>query len=348
MSDFGNFCLLLALCLSLYAIFAALLGTAQKQQRVVRSAERAALAAAGSVVLAFGTLLYLLLANDFSASHVFHSSNRDLPVFYKIAAVWGAHDGSMLLWVFVASIFSGIVIWQNRFRYRDMMPYVVAVLMINLAFFLALNLFLSNPFSLLARVFPDGSMQQYIPADGRGLNPLLQYWAMVIHPPILYFGFIGFVVPFAFAVAALAARQTGNTWIRTTRSWTLITWLMLGAGLILGGKWAYVVLGWGGYWAWDPVENSSLMPWLIGTAFLHSVILQEKKGMLKIWNIVLILIAYLLGKHDASLVPAKLLPGLPIGAGLLCVLLLVYARGALNKILTLALGALLVILVMFW
>jgi cytochrome c-type biogenesis protein CcmF len=295
MSDFGNFCLLLALCLSLYAIFASLLGAAQRQHRIICSAERAALAASGAVILAFGSLLYLLITNDFSVSHVVNSSNRDLPIFYKIAAVWGGHDGSMLLWVFVASIFSGLVIYQNRFRYRDMMPYVVAVLMFNLAFFLALNLFLSNPFNQLVQVFPDGSMQKYVPTDGRGLNPLLQYWAMVIHPPILYLGFIGFVVPFAFAIAALATRQQGDTWIRTTRRWTLVTWLMLGAGLILGGKWAYVVLGWGGYWAWDPVENSSLMPWLIGTAFLHSVIMQEKKGMLKIWNVILILIAYLLG-----------------------------------------------------
>jgi cytochrome c-type biogenesis protein CcmF len=295
MSDFGNFCLLLALCLAVYAIFTALLGAWQKQHRLVRSAERAALAACGSIAIAFFALAYLLLTNDFSVAHVANASNRDLPVFYKLAAIWGAHDGSMLLWVFVTSLFCGVVIFQNRFRYRDMMPYVVAVLMFDLAFFLALNLFLSNPFNQLVRLFPDGSLQKFIPADGRGLNPLLQYWAMVIHPPILYLGFIGFVVPFSFAIAALASRQLGDTWIRTTRRWTLVAWLFLGTGLILGGKWAYVVLGWGGYWGWDPVENSSLMPWLVATAFLHSVIVQEKRGMLKVWNVFLVLITYLLG-----------------------------------------------------
>ena len=295
MANFGNFCLLFALCLSAYSLFAALLGASQKKDRIVRSAEHAAFAATGSIVLAFLTLLYLLLANDFSSSHVAGTSSRDLPVFYKIAAVWGAHDGSMLLWVFFTSVLCGIVVYQNRSRFRDMMPYVLAVLMFNLGFFLCLNIFLSNPFTQLMQIFPDGTTQAYVPADGRGLNPLLQYWAMVIHPPILYLGFIGFVVPFAFAIAALVTRQLGNTWIRTTRRWTLATWLLLGIGLILGGKWAYVVLGWGGYWAWDPVENSSLMPWLVGTAFLHSVVVQERRGMLKIWNMILILITYLLG-----------------------------------------------------
>ncbi len=295
MSDFGNFCLLLALCLSLYAIFAALLGAVQKQHRIVRSAERAAMATTISIALAFISLLYLLITSDFSVSHVASASNRDLPLFYKIAAVWGAHDGSMLLWVFITSLFSGIAIFQNRYRYRDMMPYVIAVLMVNLAFFLSLNLFLSNAFNQLVRVFPDGTMQKFVAQDGRGLNPLLQYWAMVIHPPILYLGFIGFVVPFAFAIGALATKQLGDTWIRTTRRWTLVPWLFLGTGLMLGAKWAYVVLGWGGYWGWDPVENSSLMPWLTGTAFLHSVIVQERKGMLKVWNVLLIVITYLLG-----------------------------------------------------
>ena len=295
MSNFGAFCLLLALCLSLYGLFASLLGAILKQHRVVRSAERAAIASCAGILLSLAALLYLLATSDFSVAHVAQSTNRELPVFYKLAALWGAHDGSMLLWVFVTAVFSGIVVLQNRFRYRDMMPYVVAVLMFNLSFFLILNLFLSNPFNELVQVLPDGTMHKFSPQDGRGLNPLLQYWAMIIHPPILYLGFIGFVVPFAFAIAALITRQLGDTWIRTTRRWTLITWLFLGVGLILGGKWAYVELGWGGYWGWDPVENSSLMPWLTGTAFLHSVIVQERKGMLKVWNVLLVVITYLLG-----------------------------------------------------
>jgi cytochrome c-type biogenesis protein CcmF len=295
MANFGNFCLLFALCLSAYALFAALIGASQRQDRMVRSAEHAAYAATASIALAFASLLYMLLTNDFSSSHVANNSNRSLPLFYKIAAIWGGHDGSMLLWVFFTSIFCGVVIYQNRSRFRDMMPYVLAVLMFNLSFFLGLNLFLSNPFSRLVQVFSDGSIKSFMPADGQGLNPLLQHWAMVIHPPILYLGFIGFVVPFAFAMAALVTKQLGITWIRTTRRWTLLTWLLLGIGIVLGAKWAYVVLGWGGYWAWDPVENSSLMPWLVGTAFLHSVVVQERRGMLKIWNMILVVITFLLG-----------------------------------------------------
>jgi cytochrome c-type biogenesis protein CcmF len=295
MANFGNFCLLFALCLTGYSFFAALIGAWQRQHRIVRSAEHAAFASAGCVSFAFFSLLYILLTNDFSTAHAANSSNRDLAFFYKVAAIWGAHDGSMLLWVFFTAILCFLVIYQNRFRYRDMMPYVLAFLMLDLGFFLSLNVFLSNPFRQLVQVLSDGTMQAFIPADGRGLNPLLQHWAMVIHPPILYLGFIGFVVPFAFAMAALVTRQLGNTWIRTTRRWTLITWLLLSVGLILGGKWAYVVLGWGGYWGWDPVENSSLMPWLVSTAFLHSIVVQERRGMLKVWNMLLVVITFLLG-----------------------------------------------------
>ncbi|MBN2243642.1 MAG: heme lyase CcmF/NrfE family subunit [Acidobacteria bacterium] len=294
MANFGNYCLILALCLSLYALIAALAGISRRQPRFVRSAENAAYASTGVIILAFLSLVYLLVTDDFSISHVAGTSNRALPVFYKIAAVWGAHDGSMLLWVFFASVYSALAVYQNRRRYRDMMPYVLAVLMVNLSFFLLLNLFFSNPFHHLARIFADGSAAPFLPADGQGLNPILQHWAMVIHPPVQYLGFIGFVVPFAFAIGALCSRRLGDTWIRTTRRWTLLTWIFLGVGLILGGKWAYVVLGWGGYWGWDPVENSSLMPWLISTAFLHSVIVQERKGMLKVWNVILVLLAYLL------------------------------------------------------
>jgi len=294
MADFGNFCILLALCLSLYALIASLAGTFTRRERVIRSAERAAYAAAGCASLAFFSLLYLLLADDFSVAHVARSSSLTLPVLYKISAVWGGHDGSMLLWVFFAAVMNAIVLRQNRNRNRDMMPYVLAVLMVNLSFFLTLCVFVSNPFQELARVFPNGSTQPFVPADGQGLNPLLQYWAMVVHPPILYLGYIGFMVPFAFAIGALATRQRGEAWIRATRGWTLWTWLFLGAGLLIGGKWAYVVLGWGGYWGWDPVENAALMPWLTATAFLHSVIVQERRGMLKAWNMVLIAVTYLL------------------------------------------------------
>jgi len=294
MANFGNFCLLLALCLSLYALIASLTGISQRHSRMNKSAENAAYAATGCITLAFVTLVYVLVTDNFAISHVASTSNRDLPVFYKIAAVWGAHDGSMLLWVFITAIFCGIAIFQNRNRYRGMMPYVLAILMTDLSLFLFLNIFFSNPFNRLVEVFPDGTIQQFLPADGQGLNPILHHWAMVIHPPVQYLGLIGFVVPFAFAMAALLSRQLGDTWIRTIRRWTILTWIFLGAGLLLGGKWAYVVLGWGGYWGWDPVENSSLMPWLVSTAFLHSIIVQERKGMLKVWNIILVVLSYLL------------------------------------------------------
>lgn len=295
MADFGTFCLITALCLSLYALIAALTGASRPRAGMVRSAENAVYAAAASSALAFGALAYLLATDSFAVAHVAGNSSRALPLFYKITAIWGAHDGSMLLWVFVTAAFSGIAVYQNRSRHRDMMPYVVAVLMADLSFFLFLNLFFSNPFHRLAEVFPDGSIQPFLPADGYGLNPILQHWAMVIHPPVQYLGLIGFLVPFAFAIAALLSRQTGGAWIRATRRWTIMTWIFLGAGLVLGGKWAYVVLGWGGYWGWDPVENSSLMPWLVSTAFLHSMIVEQRKGMLKVWNIILVMLAYLLG-----------------------------------------------------
>ena len=295
MANFGNFCLLFALCLSVYACMAAVIGASQKRLRIVQSAERAALASSGCIGLAFFALLSLLLNDDFGTAHVAENSSRALPLLYKISAIWGGHDGSMLLWVFFTAILVVMVIYQNRNRYRDMMPYVVAVLMFDLSFFLSLNLFLSNPFHQLVQKLSDGSIRMFLPPDGNGLNPLLQHWAMVIHPPILYFGFIGFLIPFAFAIAALITRQQGDTWVRIIRGWTLWTWLLLGIGIILGGKWAYEVLGWGGYWGWDPVENVSLMPWLVSTAFLHSVIVQERRGMLKIWNALLITITYLLG-----------------------------------------------------
>ena len=294
MADFGNFCTLLALCLSLYALIASLAGAFKKRENVIRSAERAAYAATGCITLAFSSLVYLLLTDDFSIAHVASSSSLSLSAIYKITAVWGGHDGSMLLWVFFAAAMNAIVLRQNRNKNRNMMPYVLAVLMVNLSFFLSLCVFISNPFQTLVRVFPSGATQPFVPTDGQGLNPLLQYWAMVIHPPILYLGYVGFMVPFAFAVGALATRQQGEVWIRATRRWTLWTWLFLGAGLIIGGKWAYVVLGWGGYWGWDPVENAALMPWLTATAFLHSIIVQERRGMLKTWNMILIAVTYLL------------------------------------------------------
>src|SRR5438128_2579616 len=175
-----------------------------------------------------------------------------------------------------------------------MMPYVTAVLMGSSLFFTSMHLFVANPFNQIVTVQASGARLPFVPADGEGLNPLLQYILNAIHPPIMYLGLVGFAVPFAFAVAAMLSRQLGDTWIRTTRRWTMVAWFFLGTAILLGGKWAYVELGWGGFWGWDPVENASLMPWLIGTAFLHSVMVQEKKGMLKVWNMVLIIMTYIM------------------------------------------------------
>jgi cytochrome c-type biogenesis protein CcmF len=203
--------------------------------------------------------------------------------WYKFAAWWGGQEGSLLLWAWLLSVYSAIVVFQNRKKFRDMMPYVISVLMATETFFLFLITFELSPFQVLT--LNKGIVDA---GDGQGLNPLLQYWTMVIHPPILYLGYVGFVVPFAFAFASLVTRQPGDGWIHTTRRWAIVTWLFQSTGILLGAGWAYAVLGWGGYWGWDPVENASLLPWITSTAFLHSVMMQEKKGMMKVWNMVLV------------------------------------------------------------
>ena len=292
MAQFGQFSLVLAFVLAIYSIAASLVGIRLKNDRLIASGRNAGIGVFASLSAAIGTLAYLFLISDFSIQYVASYSNRDLPFFYKIAAVWGGQEGSLLLWGWILSLYAALVLIQNRRRHTAMMPYVAAVLMATSVFFTSLNLFVTNPFNELVLVQGDGTLLAFAAADGRGLNPLLQYVLMVIHPPMLYLGFVGFSIPFAFAMAAMASRQLGDTWIRTTRRWTMVAWFFLGTGILLGGKWAYVELGWGGYWAWDPVENASLMPWLLGTAFLHSVMIQEKKGMMKIWNMVLVILTY--------------------------------------------------------
>ena len=292
MAQFGQFSLVLAFVLVIYSIGASLLGVRLKNDRLIASGRNAGIGVFASLSAAIGTLAYLFLASDFSIQYVASYSNRDLPFFYKIAALWVGQEGSLLLWGWILSFYAALVLIQNRRRHTAMMPYVAAVLMGTSVFFTSLNLFVTNPFNELVLVQGDGTLLAFAAADGRGLNPLLQYVLMVIHPPMLYLGFVGFSIPFAFAMAAMASRQLGDTWIRTTRRWTMVAWFFLGTGILLGGKWAYVELGWGGYWAWDPVENASLMPWLLGTAFLHSVMIQEKKGMMKIWNMVLVILTY--------------------------------------------------------
>jgi cytochrome c-type biogenesis protein CcmF len=238
------------------------------------------------VSLAMGVLFAAFASCDFQLEYVAAHSARGMSLPYRLAALWGGQAGSLLLWLWMLSAYGAACVWFNRHQNRTLMPWVAAVLLANALFFLVLLNFISRPFALL----PPGAVL----SDGAGLNPLLHHPVMMIHPVTLYTGLVGFAVPFAFAFAALATGELGTTWFRTTRRWTLFAWAFLSVGIILGGRWAYEVLGWGGYWAWDPVENASFMPWLAATAFLHSVMIQEKRNMLKTWNLILIGLTYTL------------------------------------------------------
>ena len=297
MEQIGSFALLLALALGIYSVVVSVLGARREKPLLQESGARAAIAVCFLITVAVACLVSLLLRDQFQVAAVSAHSNRALPLFYKFAALWSGQEGSLLFWSWLLSVYSLLVVVIYRRRQEaslaGLMPYVIAVLMATQVFFLLLNNLAANPFSIWADMSA-GVPRLFLPADGSGLNPLLQYPLMVIHPPILYLGYIGFVVPFAFGMAALITRQKGERWIYTTRRWTMVSWGFLTCGVLLGARWAYVVLGWGGYWGWDPVENASLMPWLTGTAYLHSVMMQEKKGMMKVWNMVLVMGTYFL------------------------------------------------------
>jgi len=287
MSQIGSFALLLALALSAYSFLAGLLALSGKNpgaERLGETARRAGIATFAVVFLAAVVLVVAAFQNDFSIAYIFHHSNRDLPAPYKFATLWSGQEGSLLFWSLLLAAY-GLVL---RLRYKTdprLFAYASVIIAAVQIFFLLLLNFAAHPFAI---------MQGSLPADGNGLNPLLQYPEMVIHPPMLYLGYVGFTVPFAFALAALIMRYPGEKWIQITRRWTMVTWGFLTCGVFLGAHWAYSVLGWGGYWGWDPVENASLMPWLTGTAFLHSVMMQEKRGMLKTWNMWLIFSTFML------------------------------------------------------
>ncbi len=261
------------------------------------SGRRAVYALAGVLVLAFAILEAAFLRSDFSFALVGSHSSTTTPLFYRVTAMWSSQEGSLLLWATLLSLWSSLILWLVRNRLREVAPYATAVLLGLGAFFVAMLVFLESPFQ---QVLP-------APAEGTGLNPLLRHPSMMIHPPMLYSGYTLFAVPFAFAVGALITRRTGAEWIRTTRPFTLAAWFFLGVGVILGARWSYSELGWGGYWAWDPVENASLLPWLTGTAFLHSVMIQEKRGMLKVWNVSLVLATGILAVLGTFLVRSGIL-----------------------------------------
>ncbi|MGA2349147.1 MAG: cytochrome c-type biogenesis CcmF C-terminal domain-containing protein [Terracidiphilus sp.] len=293
MAAFGSFALLIALALAAYNLLAGavalrLIATGQRvaisPERLADTARRAGIAGFWAVTSAAFALIWSVFTNDFSITYILQHSNRALPGIYKFSALWSGQEGSLLLWAWLLGAY-GFVLRLTHKKDVKLYAYAGAILAAIQVFFLAILCFAAPPFALF---------QGPTPADGAGLNALLQYPEMVIHPPMLYLGYVGFSVPFAFALGALMMRYPGEKWIKITRVWTMVTWLFLTCGIFLGMHWAYAVLGWGGYWGWDPVENASFMPWLTGTAFLHSVMMQEKKGMMKSWNVWLIFTTFLL------------------------------------------------------
>jgi len=284
MTEVGAYSLFIALFIAGYSILSSIMGIKGQRGDVIASSENAAVAVFGFLTLASVAMLYSLVTNDFSVEYVARYTNTSLPLIYTLTAFYAGQEGSLLLWAWVLSLYSVLVIFQNRKKNLEIMPYVLSVLMTITFFFVFLMVFVTDPFKTLSAA----------PQDGQGLNPLLQNPGMIFHPPILFLGYVGFSVPFAFAIGALITKKLGNIWIRTTRRWTIVSWFFLTAGNLLGAQWAYVELGWGGYWAWDPVENASFLPWLTATAYLHSVMIQEKRGMLKVWNMVLVMSTFLL------------------------------------------------------
>jgi cytochrome c-type biogenesis protein CcmF len=295
----GSASLVVALLTAVYAVGAGVYAGATRSRAAAASARRAVYCLAALLVLAVAILEAAYVRTDLSFALVAQNSSVETPTFYKLTAMWSSQAGSLLLWVVLLSIFSSAVLYTTRRRLRDITPWATAVLGVVATFFLALMVFSpeAQPFAVLANP----------PAVGAGLNPLLRHPAMMFHPPMLYTGYVGFTIPFAFAVGALIARRTGADWIRATRRFALIAWTFLGFGILLGALWSFSELGWGGYWAWDPVENASLMPWLTGTAFLHSVMIQERRGMLKLWNVSLICTTFLLAILGTFLVRSGIL-----------------------------------------
>lgn len=286
MAQFGYYALLLSLVVATYTTCAAIVGHHNKSRRMAVSAQYGGFATFGLLTVSSMAMIYLFVTDDYSVKYVQHYSDRSMPLFYKATAFWGGQDGSLLFWVWVMSIWGAIALYQNREKNKDLMPYTTVALMVVTIFFVLLMTFGgANPFE----TYLAGA-----PTDGQGLNPLLQNPYMVIHPPTLYLGYIGWTIPFCFAIGALAHGKLDYAWIGAMRRWCLVAWVCLTVGLTLGGLWAYEELGWGGYWAWDPVENAAFMPWLTGTAFIHSVQVQERRHMYKMWNMVLIVITFLL------------------------------------------------------
>ena len=285
MAEFGNTSLQLLLLLSTWCGALALVGVRRRSRAMLRAARLSLYATALVASVAMVVLAYAFVVSDFSLMYVQHYSDRAMPFFYRLTAVWGGQEGSLLFWTWLLAVASALAIRANQERLRDIVPHAIVVLMVVQVFFCVLLLLISNPFDTFLGTPP---------GDGKGLNPLLLNPYMVIHPPALYVGYVGMSIPFAFALAALIAGRTDDAWIQAARPWALGSWAFLSLGLVLGMLWAYEELGWGGYWAWDPVENAGLFPWLTATAYLHSVMVQERRGMFKVWNVSLAALTFLL------------------------------------------------------
>jgi cytochrome c-type biogenesis protein CcmF len=300
-ANLGYGALVITFLVSIYGVGAAIYGVRKQAPSWIDSARNAMLLTWPLVTIAALSIIYLLVSNHYEISYVANVTSRSMPLYLKVTALWGGQAGSLVFWSWLMSAFASAVTLRKWKRDREFLPWVIVVSLVTLAFFLSLSIFFENPFARLWQTAsgevktgllqPAGTFP-YIPADGNGLNPLLRHPGMIIHPPMLYLGFVSFVIPYAFAMAALITGRTDDRWIRITRRWSLVAWLFLSLGLLLGGRWAYDVLGWGGYWGWDPVEIAAFMPWLTGTAFLHSVMIQEKRGMLKHWNMILVILTY--------------------------------------------------------
>lgn len=280
----GELSLWIALLMATWCATVSFAGGAGRRADLVRSGERAAYTAFAFTALASLGLWTALLARDFSLSYVASQISANMPNVYVITAFWSGQAGSMLFWALILALYGAIAVRANRHSNRELMPWVTGTIAVVLAFFLATTVFRANPFERL----------DWLPPDGRGMNPQLQNPGMASHPPTLYLGYVATTIPFAFAMAALVTRRLDAGWLAAVRRWSLVSWSFLTVGILLGMWWAYVELGWGGYWAWDPVENSSFLPWLTGTAFLHSIMIQEKRGMLRKWNVVLVVVTFLL------------------------------------------------------
>ncbi len=309
LAEIGISALALAFCAAIYAIGASVYGARKKLDRLVVSGRNSALLTFPLLLVAAFALLWALLTQQYQIGYVWQVTDPSTPTFFRFTALWGSQQGSLLFWCLIMSLFAFVATAVNWRSNRQLMPYFIAYTMATLAFFVGLVLFMENPFArywITPGLAQNASVPAFtlIPANAvapdpsalaqtaRGLNPLLRHFGMIIHPPMLYSGFTSFLIPFAFAMAALASGDLSTNWIKATRRWALIAWLFLSLGLLLGGRWAYDVLGWGGYWGWDPVENAAFIPWLIGTAFLHSVMIQEKRGMLKVWNMFLVIFTF--------------------------------------------------------